>query len=250
MKSVRYYFYQPYKWLFYIPFLAVATVFFGILAIILSFFNKRLSSQAGGSAWARLCGTLIPMRVKIYGRNNIHKKQSYVIVANHQSLVDIFIMYGWLGVDIRWVMKAELRKVPVLGMACKRVGHVFVNRSNTKESLESINHAKRSIVDGTSVIFFPEGTRSKTGELGKFKKGAFKFAFDLNLPILPVTIVGAREILPSGGMDIKPGTAAMIIHPPVDIRGYREDEMGQLIDDVRNIIKKGQSHTHNSLSHA
>lgn len=241
MNTFKRYLYQPYKWLVYIPFVVASTVFFGILAIVLSFFNKRFSSQVGGSLWARLNGTLIPMTVRVTGRSNIKKNQSYVIVANHQSFVDIFIMYGWLGLDIRWVMKAELRKVPVLGIACKRVGHIFVNRSNTKESLDSINQAKKDIVNGTSVIFFPEGTRSKTGEFGRFKKGAFKFAFDLNLSILPVTIKGAREILPPGGMNLKPGSVQMIIHPPVETAQHNEETISGLMDYVKNIIQ--QSYT-------
>jgi len=240
MKTFGKILYQPYKWLIYIPLLAVSTVGFGVFAIVLSFFNKRLSSQIGGAGWARLNGMAIPMKVKIAGKEHIRKNQSYVIVANHQSFVDILIMYGWLGLDIRWVMKAELRKTPVLGIACKRVGHIFVNRSNTKESLESINQAKKDIVNGTSVIFFPEGTRSRTGELGKFKKGAFRLALDLNLPILPVTIRGAREILPPGGIDLKPGTAQMIIHPPVEINQYSEENLMELMDRVRDIIQRGQ----------
>lgn len=237
MNRVSYYLYQPYKWLFYIPLLALSTFIFGLLAILLSFINKRLSSQVGGAAWARWSGFIAPVKVAVAGKEHIDKNQSYVIVANHQSLFDIFIMYGWLGIDIRWVMKYELRKVPVLGIACKRVGHIFVNRSNTKASLESINQAKKDIVNGTSVIFFPEGTRSRNGQLGKFKKGAFKLAFELQLPILPVTINGTHKILPSGTMDLTPGKAEMIIHPSIDIGKYKgEEEIDKLIEDSKTAI--------------
>lgn len=237
MKKVSYWLYQPYKWLVYIPLLAFSTVVFGIFAILLSFFDKRLSSQLGGAPWARFNAMTAPVRVIVKGREHIEKGQSYVITANHQSLFDIFIMYGWLGIDIRWVMKHELRNVPVLGIACKRVGHIFVNRSNTKASLESINQAKKDIVDGTSVIFFPEGTRSRDGRLGKFKKGAFKLAFDLQLPVLPVTIKGSGKVLPSGTMDLKPGKIEMIIHPPIDIKKYNENkDFDKLVDDARCAI--------------
>jgi 1-acyl-sn-glycerol-3-phosphate acyltransferase len=237
MNKLSYYLYQPYKWLVYIPLLVLSTILLGVLAILLSFINKRFSSQVAGRAWARFNGTMASVKVRVLGKENIDKSQSYVIVANHQSLFDIFIMYGWLGIDIRWVMKYELRKVPVLGTACKRMGHIFVNRTNTKASLESINQAKKQIVNGTSVIFFPEGTRSKSGEIGKFKKGAFKLAFDLQLPLLPVTINGTGELLPTETMDLRPGTAEMIIHPPIDIRKYKqEEELGKLMEDSRRII--------------
>jgi 1-acyl-sn-glycerol-3-phosphate acyltransferase len=240
MNKLSYYLYQPYKWLVYIPLVGFATIALGILAILLSFINKRLSSQVAGVAWARFNGMLVPVHVKVRGKKNINKRQSYVIVANHQSLFDIFIMYGWLGIDIRWVMKYELLKMPVLGIACKRVGHIFVNRSNTKASLESIHQAKKDIVNGTSVIFFPEGTRSKSSQLGKFKKGAFKLAFDLQLPILPVTINGTGKIIPTGTMNLKPGTAKMIIHPPIDITKYRkEEDLEKLIEDAKNVIANG-----------
>ncbi len=240
MNKLLFYLYQPYKWLIYIPFLILSTFIFGILAILLSFINKKLSSQIGGAAWARLNGMIALVRVVVSGKNHINKNQSYVIVANHQSLFDIFIMYGWLGIDIRWVMKYELRKVPVLGIACKRVGHIFVNRSNTKASLESINQAKKAIINGTSVVFFPEGTRSRDGKMGKFKKGAFKLALELGLPILPVTINGTGKRLPSSTIDLTPGTVGMVIHPAIDICPFQKNEsIEQLIEKSRETIENG-----------
>ncbi len=243
MNKLLYYLYQPYKWLVYIPLLILSTFIFGILAILLSFINKRLSSQIGGAGWARFNGWIAPVHVRVSGKKNIDKNQSYVIVANHQSLFDIFIMYGWLGIDIRWVMKYELRKVPILGIACKRVGHIFVNRSNTKASLESINQAKKAIQNGTSVVFFPEGTRSSDSKIGKFKKGAFKLAMELGLPILPVTINGTGKRLPSGTMDLTPGTVGMTIHPAIEILPFQKNEsMEQLIEKSRETIENGLIH--------
>lgn len=238
MNKGLYILYQPYKWLIYFPVLIVSTFIFGLLAILLSYINKRLSSLIGGAWWARVNGFFTPMFVRVRGKENIRKGQSYVIVANHQSLFDIFVMYGWIGLDIRWVMKYELRKTPVLGYACKRVGHIFVNRSNTKESLASINQAKKYITNGTSIIFFPEGTRSKSGELGRFKKGAFRFAQELNLPLLPVTIKGTREILPSGTIDLKPGKVEMIIGKPIEVAAHTEDNLDELIRESRKAISK------------
>ena len=136
------------------------------------------------------------MFVSVMGRNNITKNTSYVIVVNHQSYYDILLMYGWLNIDFKWVMKKELQKVPILGMACKKIGHLFIERTNSKEALVTLNEIKKKLVNGTSVVVFPEGTRSKDGNLKVFKRGAFKLAFDLKLPILPVTLVGTGNILP------------------------------------------------------
>ncbi|MGP8215694.1 MAG: lysophospholipid acyltransferase family protein [Bacteroidia bacterium] len=231
--------YFPYKWLIFVPYLAISTLFFGGLAVIISaLVSQSAGSKICGVLWARLIGCITPMFVKVYGRENITKHQSYVIVANHQSLYDIFLVYGWLGIDIRWVMKHELRKIPGLGIGSEKVGHVFIDRSNPAAALASIEAAKKKIINGTSVIFFPEGTRSHTGEMGKFKRGAFKMAFDLGLPVLPLTIKGTRDILPPDSIQLLPGKATLIIHPAIDISKYTADNMEALMNDARAIIEK------------
>lgn len=243
MKKLLIILYQPYKWLFFLPFLAINTIIFGILAIVLSLvINQKTGSYVGGVVWSRLNSALTPMFVKTYGRDKINKKQSYVIVANHKSAYDIFAVYGWLGIDFKWVMKKELAKVPGLGYGSKAVGHIFIDRSSTKAALESISKAKAKIKNGTSVLFFPEGTRSKGQELGKFKKGAFVFAFDLNLPILPITIIGTDKILPSDTFNILPGKAKIVIHDPIDISAYSRENMERLMEDTKAVIASGFNH--------
>lgn len=232
--------YQPYKWLIFAPYLAVSTLFFGSLTVVLAVVtNPRITSFICGTIWARLNGYLTPIRVKVTGRENIDQTQSYVIVANHQSQYDIFVLYGWLRIDFKWVMKQELRKVPGIGIGCEKVGHIFIDRSNHEKALASLRAAKEKIVNGTSVIFFPEGTRSRDGSLGVFKKGAFKMAVDLRLPILPITIVGTRDILPTDSVDLFPGRARMIIHKPIDTGGYKDDNLDELVDRARGIIGSG-----------
>lgn len=232
--------YQPYKWLIFAPYLAVSTLFFGSLTVVLAVVtNPRITSFICGTIWARLNGYLTPIRVGVTGRNNIDQTQSYIIVANHQSQYDIFVLYGWLGIDFKWVMKQELRKVPGIGIGCEKVGHIFIDRSNHEKAVASLRAAKEKIVNGTSVIFFPEGTRSKDGSLGVFKKGAFKMAVDLRLPILPITIVGTRDILPTDSVDLFPGRARMIIHKPIDTSGYTDDNLDELVDRARRVIESG-----------
>lgn len=249
MKKLLIILYQPYKWLVFLPFLAINTIFFGILAIVLSLVvNQKTGSFVGGAIWSRINSALTPMFVKTYGREKINKNQSYVIVANHQSSYDIFLVYGWLGIDFKWVMKKELEKVPGIGFGSKAVGHIFIDRSSTKAALESINKAKAKIRNGTSVLFFPEGTRSKNGALGRFKKGAFNFAFELNLPILPITITGTEKILPSNSINILPGKVQLVVHDPVDINQYNKDEMDKLMEDVKDIISSGLNGFENKKS--
>lgn len=229
--------YQPYKWLFFLPFVAINTISFGVIAVLVStVINQRIGSYFGGVIWSRLNAFLTPMFVHVSGRENIQKGRSYVIISNHQSLYDIFLIYGWLGIDIKWIMKKELAKIPGIGFGSKKVGHIFLDRSNPRTALETLNEAKRKLVNGTSVVIFPEGTRSKTGAIGPFKKGAFKLALDLELPILPITIKGTRDILPSGSIDLRPGKVAMMIHRPIEIHKHSEESLKELSDAAREAI--------------
>ena len=237
MKKILWLIYQPYKWLIFIPVLGISGMLLSINAVVLAYLiNARAGSMVSGIVWSRLCSAITPMTVKVRGKENIDRKQSYVVVSNHQSHFDIFVVYGWLWMDIKWVMKKELRKVPFIGWACEKLKFIYVDRSDNQKAIESLNAAKERIVNGTSVIFFPEGTRSRDGKIGKFKKGAFKMAVDLKLPILPVTINGTRKVLPSHSFDLKPGRAEMIIHEPVSVLEYNDGNVDELIEKVRNVI--------------
>ena len=229
--------YKIYTWLVFAPLFGLSTVFFGTATVLLLFFLKpRQVGVLCGKNWARVNSFFTPMGVTVTGRENVDPRQSYVIVSNHQSQFDIFVLYGWLDIDFKWVMKQELRKVPAIGIACERLGHIYVDRSNREAALASINAAKQRIVDGTSVLFFPEGTRSRDTHLRPFKKGAFRMALDLQLPILPITIQGTRDILPSDTLDLYPGRATMTIHPPIAIDSYDNTRLNELIARTREVI--------------
>jgi len=232
--------YQPYKFLVYLPFLVGSTLVFGALAVIFAaLVNQRVGSFIGGAIWSRLNGYMTPMFVKVLGKENIDRKQSYVIVSNHLSHFDVFVLYGWIGIDFKWVLKQELRKIPGLGIGCEKVGHIFIDRSNPAKAIASINAARAKIVNGTSALFFPEGTRSKTGKMGDFKKGAFIFAMDIGVPLLPVTLIGTEKILPPHSINLFPGRAKMIIHEKIDVAGYGPENVGELMAKARAAIQSG-----------
>jgi len=229
--------YQPYKYLVVMPVLGLATGFFATLALVLTFFmSPRAASRLTGVSWARVMAWVTPMRVEVEGRENIDPRQSYVLVSNHQSQYDIFVLYGWLGIDFKWVMKQELRKVLGIGVACERLGHIFIDRSNHAAAVATLEAARTKIVDGTSVIFFPEGTRSTDGRLLRFKRGAFRMALDLGLPILPLTVTGTRDVLPANTSDLLPGSARLIIHEPISVESVTVKECQELSDRVREVI--------------
>jgi 1-acyl-sn-glycerol-3-phosphate acyltransferase len=237
LRKVLIFLYQPYKWLFCVPFFFINTLFFGILAVVLStLINERIGGYYGGVVWSRLNSFFIPMFVSIEGRDNISPATSYIIVSNHQSALDIFLVYGWMGIDIKWVMKKELKKIPGIGFGSAKVGHIFLDRSNKRAAVESLAIAKKKLVNGTSVVFFPEGTRSNDGIPLPFKRGAFRLALDLNLPVLPVTLINTRKILPNNTFHVVPGKVKMIIHKPIDIRNFSERNMSELIALTRDQI--------------
>jgi len=238
-KKLLYYPYQLYKIFIYCPLLALSTAFFGSMTVILLFFVPPRIATSMGTAWSRFNSYITPMFLKVKGRENIIPGQSYIVVANHQSQYDIFVIYGWLPLDFRWVMKIQLRKIPFLGFACYRLGHIFIDRSNTQSALDSINAAKDRIKNGTSVLFFPEGTRSNDGKLKQFKKGAFKLAIDMRLPVLPVSISGTKNILPNKSAALFPGRAKLVINKPVSVEGYSNENIDDLISRVRDSLQKG-----------
>jgi 1-acyl-sn-glycerol-3-phosphate acyltransferase len=229
--------YQPYKLLVFIPLSLLATCFFVAMGVVVVFlFNDRVAHRTTGVWWSRFIACITPIRVKVTGRENIVKGRSYVVIANHQSHYDILVLYGWLGINIKWVIKSELRKVPVFGYAGEIGGNIYIDRSSPEALRITLNAARSKIVDGTSIIILPEGTRTLTGELGEFKNGAFVIARELNLPVLPVTITGTRRILPPGGWNVFPGTAIMTIHPAIETAGYGEDQLDRLKERSRGVI--------------
>lgn len=226
--------YQPYKYLILIPLAIADTTVFTLFTWILSFFSARAAGHAA-KMWARVIHWLTPMPVKLVGTENIRPGQSYVIVANHQSAYDIILVYGSLPVDFRWIMKKELRDVPLLGFACEKCGHIFLDRSSARKAYRSIQRAKEILTGGTSVVIFPEGHRSGRPEMNEFKHGAFRMAFELGLPMLPVSIKDTCRVMPAGIDTLYPARTTLTIHPAVDVNEY-EGRRDDLIKHLQEVI--------------
>lgn len=230
--------YTPWKWLVSVPVIALSTLFFGTLTLLcLKFLPPRQVNRFVPVWWARVNLAWIPATVTVRGTEHLQHGQSYVIVANHLSQIDILALYGHLPLDFRWVMKKELRRVPVIGVTCEGLGHIFVNRQDRHEAIRALEEGKKRLeADGASVMFFPEGTRSIDGRLHGFKKGAFVMAKDMNLPILPVTLRGTDNILPAKTLALLPGRTEIIIHRPIDAAQVQGKTADELMDDARRII--------------
>ena len=228
--------YQPYKWLFVVPFMLLSTLVHSVLCLLVGLLGGTGSGNFLAVSWARLACMVIPVKVKISGRHHYDVSGAYVVVANHQSMVDIPVLHGRLGLHIKWVMKKELKKIPVFGHACQSLGCIYVDRNNCRAAIAAMKTANRRRRRNASVVFFPEGTRTRDGRLLPFKKGAFKFAAYADLPILPVTIVNSHGVLPPDTLDLMPGTVEVVVHPPVPRETVRKTSPELLITQVMDRI--------------
>ncbi len=216
----------------------VSTIIFILIIIMTPIAGESKWGYYPGRVLGRIMCFLALTRIKIVGNENIDPEKSYIFVANHQSMFDIFLVYGYLNAKFKWIMKQEIRKTPLLGKACESMGHIFVDRSSPMRAQKSLEEAKVRLLQGNNSIFlFPEGTRSANGKIGRFKRGAFTIARDLHFQIIPVTISGAYNVLPKKGWFITPGKITMTIHQPIDTSNLNEDNLNETIDQVKNIVE-------------
>lgn len=218
MKRIAFWLYQIYVFLIFLPLGLLLTFIAGWLTVLVATLaNPRVASRYVAANWGKLLCWMTPVSVSIEGAENADPCKTYVVVCNHQSQYDIFLVYGWLKLDLKWVLKAELRKAPGVGIGCEKAGHIFVDRSNPEQARKSVSDALDRVGDGVGVLFFAEGTRSPDGKLRPFKKGAFRVATTQKLPILPITIIGTRDIQQPRSLFIFPGKIKMVIHPAIEV---------------------------------
>jgi 1-acyl-sn-glycerol-3-phosphate acyltransferase len=229
--------YQVYMWLIFVPLACVITAVMSFGAVLsAALVSPAFAWGVFAATWARSVAFLTPIRVTVEGDANAERGRSYVVACNHQSMWDIIVVYGFLDLDLKWVMKKELRKIPAIGIGCEKVGHIFVERRDPKQANAAIAAALDRLGDGIGILFFPEGTRSADGRLLPFKKGAFRTAIAQDLPLLPVTVSGTREILPPRTLALFPGAAKLTIHPAIETHGLGPDDVDDLMDEARRRI--------------
>jgi len=188
------------------------------------------------SLWARILLWLANTSVEVIGREHVRTDRPHIFIANHQSDFDILIVLAHIPGQFRWIAKKELFKIPIFGTAMRNAGYIELDRQNHERALKSLAEAAQKIREGKSVVTFPEGTRSKDGTVKPFKQGMFHLAIDSGVPIVPISIIGAGEIMPKRSLNVKPGRITMVIDRPVEVTGYTKETRGELIERVRNII--------------
>ncbi len=228
---------------FFIYFFSIGIVFYFIALIIwlvtTPFDKQRKITHLFIQFWGAVYILSIPTwRFKIEGRENLDKHKSYVIVANHQSQLDI-ISSSLLFIPFKWISKSEVFKVPIVGWAMKLCKYIELKRGDRKSVIHMIRDAEKSIKNGNSIFIFPEGTRSDDGKLKQFKSGAFIIAKRTKAPILPIVMKGTRDILPKGTLIFNPkGFIHYKILPEIPYEEYKDLETDEIANKVRDIIAK------------
>jgi 1-acyl-sn-glycerol-3-phosphate acyltransferase len=195
--------------------------------------NRAVAGRFSRLAAVAVTRTYPPWRLSVEGR--WPGGGPYVIVANHQSLLDILLLshVPW---EMKWIAKESLFKVPWLGWIFRISGDIPVRRGDAESGGEALARAKRYLANGMSVMIFPEGTRSKTAKLLPFKSGAFRLAIEAGVPILPIAVNGSAAGMPKGSPWVRPCRAVAKILEPVPSAGYRPEDATRLRDAVRDRI--------------
>lgn len=187
--------------------------------------------------WSKTILWVCGIRLKVKGLENIIKGQPYIYISNHMSYFDIFALLAVLPVDFKFILKKELIRIPIFGWAVSRARHISIDRDHPREAIKSMNEAASRIKKGTSVLFFPEGTRSD-GQLLPFKKGAFQLALKSDCDILPLAIENSQHIVPKKSKRIHKGTIYIEIGHPISVDGYSKKNLGELVGLTRDTIIK------------
>jgi 1-acyl-sn-glycerol-3-phosphate acyltransferase len=189
-------------------------------------------------AWARVVLWSGGVRLEVVGLEHVDPATSYVVASNHQSTFDIMAHFLALPIPIRFLAKKELFDVPLLGWALRRLHMVPVDRFTGRKVYAEIEQDSAStIAQGNSIIVYPEGTRTTTGDLLPFKNGAFYIAVRSGLPVLPTTIGGSFEAWLPRAKIIRGGRVTVVIGRPVSTKGLTIDDAPRLRDEVRSIIE-------------
>lgn len=232
--------YLIYQLVIALPIILVLTILTSLVIIIGSWLgDAHFWGYYPGKIWSILICYVLLIPVKVIPHPEVKQNTSYVFVANHQGAFDIFLIYGFLGRNFKWMMKKSLRKMPFIGKASESAGHIFVDKSGPKKIYATIQHARSVLKDGTSLVIFPEGSRSFTGHMGFFRKGAFQLADELQLPVVPLTISGSFNILPRTGKYLTWHPMTLTIHAPIYPHTKGPENINRLVEESYKAIEQG-----------
>lgn len=201
-------------------------------------FNRQFPLFVARTLFSRGLLKIAGAKLTVYGTENVPTDKPVIFIANHCSHLDIGVLCRSAPVNLHFIGKKELMWVPIVGWYMVVAGHILLDRSNKKKAIVSLKKAAMKIKSGKSVAIYPEGTRSKTGELGVFKKGAFHLALEAGVSIVPVHIKGAYELWPTHSNTITPGNVIARIGKPIDSSKYSKKNVKDFVAEARTAIEE------------
>lgn len=217
-----------------IPLVTVFTIVLGAASLLASLVDRSgRTAHACARLWSRLI--LLVSRTRVIVRGAPPPRGTYVYAANHQSIYDIPIIFWSIRRQLRIIAKASLGRIPFLGWHLRLAGHLLVDRENPGPGI--LKRMRRLVADHASLIVFPEGTRSRDGQVAKFKGGVFLLAIEHQLPIVPVSVQNSRHVMLKGFVTVRPGEVVVTIHPPVSTAGMTRANARELSERVRALIE-------------
>jgi 1-acyl-sn-glycerol-3-phosphate acyltransferase len=220
-------------------FLALWTFLWGVIGMAAALVGRQaLALRIPQRTWAPGLLRASGARVEVHGHDRVDWTKPCVVVVNHQSMIDIpALQVGLLPAYLRFITKEELMHVPILGPYMRSVGMIGIDRGQTAEGIARLKRqAERCHDDCAVVVAFAEGTRSRTGQIKPFKKGAFMLALQAGIPIVPVSIEGARRVLPSDSFRVRPGTIRIDVGEPIPTAGLTVDDRDALMEQAHRAV--------------
>ncbi len=229
----------PFHWwrtvFWLIPAISVYTIVLGALSLASMLIDRR-GHLAHGCArtWSRWILGTTGVRVEARGLDRFTRGRSYVFVSNHQSIYDIPVLFASIPAQLRIISKASLGAFPVLGWHLRWTGHLLVDRK--RAGAGTLGQVAGMIQRGDSLIVFPEGTRSRDGRVGRFKRGLFLLAIDAGATVVPVAINGTRHVMLKGRLMTCPGDVSLVVHEPIPTDGLTRKDASRLAEQARDVI--------------
>lgn len=172
--------------------------------------------------WGKVILWISGLKLRVRGHEQLDFSKPRIYIANHSSYMDIPCLFAGLPVNLYFIAKSEVKKIPFVGIFMMATRMIFLDRTSRQKSIKSMNDAGDLIKKGKSVLVFPEGTRSRTGTIQTFKKGAFMLAYNANLSIVPILLEGTNKVMPSDSLKVKPGKVLMTVGQPIDSNNFSD----------------------------
>jgi len=227
---------------FLIPCISVYSIVLGTLSILSTFVDRRgHAAHWCARAWAWLILATTGVSVTVEGLERLRPGDTYVFISNHQSIYDIPVIFASLPFQLRIIAKESLGNFPFLGWHLRRAGHLLVDRSSPDRA-GILKRWRRLVDDHLSLIIFPEGTRSRDGQVAKFKAGSFMLALDAGLTIVPLSISGTIDVMKKGGVTTRPGRVRLVVHSPVaapKIESPTVSDARELATRIEGVVRSG-----------